>query len=55
MFTFVVANSLVFFEVALGQYSSKGFAKVFAMCPIFEGPQKDCLCKVCVTVGFCRY
>lgn len=35
--TFVVGNSLMFFEVALGQYSSKGFAKVFAMCPLLEG------------------
>lgn len=39
VFTFLIGNSLFFFEVALGQYSSKGFSKVFAMCPVFEGMQ----------------
>lgn len=38
-----MGSALLFFEVALGQYSCKGFAKVFSMCPLFEGcnPQKS--------------
>ncbi|KAF2905723.1 hypothetical protein ILUMI_00436 [Ignelater luminosus] len=37
LFMVSIGSSLLFFEVALGQYSSKGFTKVFAMCPLFEG------------------
>ncbi|KAK4879413.1 hypothetical protein RN001_007559 [Aquatica leii] len=36
-FMMFIGSVILFFEVALGQYSSRGPCKVFSLCPIFEG------------------